>query len=225
MKVPEKFVEYAIMMFQKEWNSDVIHWDNFGLSERRGNTEDLKVDGIWGPKTQSAWDSVSKKPLAIDFKEAWAMALSHVGLGGNGKVNNEGPWLDEIRLATGMPKAGNGAWCAVGISYAILLSGSNYFEQAKSRGARELCNNVLRLPGAVELTDAADIAPGEVAIGLYATGGTSSGRHVRLVGRNDDGGAWKYIGYNETSADVARYRDNLTEAEIERRLIKLVTIR
>ena len=181
----------------------------------------LKVDGVYGPKTKKAFGALKYQvsmlyqhtdicmdPSGIGalwleledgpeypnrLKEAWKLGLEDIGEGGT-EGNNKGIYIRSIREGLGYPRDVVGPWCAVGISWWLKRAGI----PAKSRGAFNLSEKLLMLPGAKETTFEAMIE-GQVVLAVWKRKG---GAHVRLVQMVR--GAFLTLEANNKDDEVAR---------------------
>lgn len=151
-----------------------------------------------------------------ELRAAYKFALADVGKGGDRSRNNVGEWLSAIRTHVGLPMLGNGAWCAVVISYWVMLASRTLGERIKSRSARQLALNAIKHGGYQVTPDM--MKPGDVVIALYRRG--TNLHHVRLVRRNRF--RFEYIGGNETSLDIVRRRRWLKESDVSKGLLMMV---
>lgn len=146
----------------------------------------LKVDGIWGEKSEAAL--LRANPLTPEEKEAavlepvprdqmaedfWHWLSQQVGKGGDGKANNEGAFIDFIRELSGVERAphGGGEWCAVLISAAYAFVGFS----PRSRGAHDIVNQTAQA-GQLVKPSRANLYPGMIGVALF---GRTGGKHVR----------------------------------------------
>jgi len=195
----------------------------------------LAPDGDLGPKTRHTlvmselFERVQDRFAGTGYNRMcilFMLAKHHVGKGGDGKRNNHGAFLDNMRRDCGFPPR-NGAWCAVYASWELLYEFGRVL--VLSRGARALVRNVAKFNspqqrlGGVTITNIARNAPDDfLGIASYGKGSNGVGMgHVRFIGRLD--GQLFYIGGNETREDKVCW-GLLTHAEFEDKLLQVATI-
>ena len=175
----------------------------------------LKVDGIWGPKTESAVNKYAAKLKPKDpMQVAWDVALGDVGQGGDGVVNNVSAYIRSLRRYCGFPIDLLGPWCAIFASARLLLSGI----PIKSRGAYTLCEKMANHPQGFEV-DPDQMEYDRVYIACWKRGrwGTHQEAHVRLVRKRTDG-LLEGIGGNERG-DKVRHSANILPVDFKKGLI------
>lgn len=196
MKITDKEFKYLVTYFQ----------------EHHPHLDD---DGIYGPKTRAEL----RERFGLDrgkLQEAWNIAKSCVGLGGNPGTNNVSDWIKHLREYCNFPADATGSWCAIFASYCLKMVRID----VKSRGAYRLCEKLANTDGFREYKPE-DMEVGKVYLCCWRRSRWYTHReaHVRFVRISADG-AYEYIAGNERPDNVVH--GSLTPEQFDNKLIMIV---
>lgn len=181
----------------------------------------LDNDGIYGPKTRHELRSYYELDKS-KLQEAWNIAKSRVGLGGNPGTNNVSDWIRHLREYCNFPVDANGPWCAIFASYCLNMARID----VKSRGAYRLCEKLANTNGYKEYKTE-DMEVGKVYLCCWRRSRWNTHReaHVRLVTpKRVQGHDWatefEYIAGNERPDNVVQGK--LAPRQFTNKLIMVV---
>ena len=87
----------------------------------------LVVDGVWGPRSRAAYEAWrASRPQGAATRDPHTLALAAMGswadMGVRESGHNRGRWPTAIATYGGRDPSSDGAWCAWGVSAALLIA-------------------------------------------------------------------------------------------------------